>query len=146
MLRTVLGGKKGAKVISAITSSRAEHIPSADTMAATVEWENGIQGTISCTYACSYLKYELEVIGTEGSVILQRKLDGPGYNLIVNNNEVQEFGFGGLDAEFWSFAEACENSSRKECHRNSPEEAMMDLALVEACLDSGKEDGEQVVL
>lgn len=148
-LRTILGGE--AKTIAAFTSSGAEHIPSVDTMAASVEWESGIQGTISCSFACSYLKYELEIVGTEGSIMLQRKLDGPGYNLIVHNaakekREVEEFGFGGLDAEFLAFAEACGNSSNKECHRNTPEEAMMDLSLVEACLNSGKENGKQVVL
>jgi len=141
MLRTVLGAE--ATVVSSVTSSRANTsaASSVDTMAASVELKSGVQGTISVAYACSSFKYELEVVGTSGSVVLQRRGDDQGFDVIVNDakeerkEEFQNFVFFGLDAEFLSFAKACKRRrSSQKLHRNTPEEAMMDLALVETLL------------
>ena len=140
MLRTVLGAE--ATVVSSVTSSRTTSA-SVDTMAASVELKTGVQGTISVAYACSSFKYELEVVGTNGSVVLQRRGDDQGFDLVINENdakeerkeEFQNFVFFGLDAEFLSFAKACKRRrSNQKLHRNTPEEAMMDLALVETLL------------
>jgi predicted dehydrogenase len=142
MLRMVFGD---ATMVSAITSSQADFLPGVDTMVAHVQWkkENGagndIQGSISVTYACTMPKFELDVTGTDGTVLLQRKLNGPGYQLSVNKGPAEEFNFGGIDAEFLGFAAACRNQQSDDI--NTPEEAIKDLAFVEACLESGKNNG-----
>jgi predicted dehydrogenase len=138
MLRKILGSE--AKSISAITSSQADYLPSVDTMAARVEFQSGVQGSIATTYACSSMKFELEVTGTKGTLLLQRKLDGPGYRITVNENKVEEYGFGGIEAELLSFADACRQGRDADC--NTPDEAMKDVMFVEACLKSGQNNGE----
>lgn len=135
MLRMALGE---AKSVSAVTSSRADYLPSPDTMTARVEWENGVQGVISVTYASLTPKFEFDVTGTEGSVVLQRRLDGPGYRLTVNDKDGENLGFGGIDGEFLAFAAAC-RGEQSDC--NTPDEAVKDLAFIEACLQSGKNNG-----
>lgn len=141
MLRMVFGD---ATMVSAITSSNADFLPGVDTMVAHVQWGDDsntptIQGSISVTYACTTPKFELDVTGTDGTVLLQRKVNGPGYQLTVNKGAAEEFGFGGIEAEFLGFAAACRD--RQEHDINTPEEAVKDLAFVEACLESGKNKG-----
>jgi len=142
MLRKILGSE--ARSVSAVTSSRADHLPSVDTMAARVEFQSGVQGSIATTYACSSMKFELEVTGTQGTMLLQRKQDGPGYRITVNENTVEEYGFGGVEAELLSFADACRGGRDADC--NSPEEAVKDLMMVEACLKSGQNNGACITL
>jgi len=77
-------------------------------------------------------------------MLLQRKQDGPGYRITVNENTVEEYGFGGVEAEFGSFADACRGGRDADC--NSPEEAVKDLMMVEACLKSGQNNGACVTL
>lgn len=134
-LRSILGVE--VQTVSALTTSRADHVPSVDTMVGHVTWESGVQGAIAVTYACTSMKFELEVTGSDGVMLLQRRQDGPGYRISVNGKE-ETFGFGGIDGEFLGFANACRGL---EEDRNSPEEALRDLAFVEALLDSGKENG-----
>ena len=135
MLRFVLGN---AKTVSAVTSSQADYLPSVDTMVGRIECENGAIGAVSVTYACSTLKFELDVTGTDGSMVLRRRTDGPGYTVVVNGGEEESYGFGGIDGEFLAFAKACRGV---EDDRNTPEEGLGDLALIEALLLSGKESG-----
>jgi predicted dehydrogenase len=141
MLRFILGP---AQTVSAITSSQADYIPSVDTMAAHMTWENGVQGAVSVTYACTKMKFELEVVGTNGTLNLSRREDGPGYRLTVDTNDGtrtdEDFEFGGLDGEFLAFAAAAKQQAKD---RNTPLEALLDLALVEACLLSGQNNGEK---
>ena len=146
MLRTVIGSEVQVQQVSATTSSRADHIPSVDTMASRVLWENGIEGVISLSFACTFVKFELEITGTEGYVLLQRKLDGPpGYNVTVNGQDIEEFGFSGIENEFEAFAKACqEKDPTIDC--NTPLEALKDLEIVEACLESGKGGGSIVTV
>jgi predicted dehydrogenase len=141
MLRVMFGD---AKSVSAITSSKSDYIPGVDTMSANVSWDNDLHGDISVTYFCKQMKFELEVMGSEGSMIFARKTDGPGYHLKVLKNDgeciEEDFGFGGLEGEFFAFAAACKNEGSDQ---NTPSEARKDLAFVEACLLSGKSNGEK---
>jgi predicted dehydrogenase len=133
--------------VSAQTSSRTKHIPSIDTMTAQVTWPEDVQGTISLTYASTQHQFELEVIGSEGRMVLQRKTDGPGYTLDVetsNSKYKHDIPFGGLETEMMAFLESVQHNS--DARRNTPSEALADLQLVEACLDSGKQNGVRVIL
>jgi predicted dehydrogenase len=144
----MLRGLFGTPVsVSAQTSSRTKHIPSIDTMTAQVTWPEDVQGTISLTYASTQHQFELEVIGSEGRMVLQRKTDGPGYALHVetsNSKYKHDIPFGGMETEMMAFLESVQYNS--DARRNTPSEALADLQLVEACLDSGKQNGVRVVL
>ncbi len=139
MLRSILGD---AKSVSAITSSNADFIPGVDTLAANIFYENDLIGSVSVTYFCKEMKFELEIIGSRGKMTVTRKTDGPGYHIqTVNSDGVrtdEEFGFGGLQGELFGFAAACKG---EDVDRNTPSEAFLDLAFVEACLLSGKDKG-----
>ena len=143
LLRSVLGD---AQSVSAYTSSNAEFLPGVDTMAANVSWKDNLQGSISVTYFCKQMKFELEIMGSEGRMLFIRKTDGPGYHIQVFNNDGvsimdEDFDFGGLEGEFFAFAASCRNDGGTD--RNTPSEALKDLAFVEACLLSGKHNGEK---
>lgn len=131
--------------VSAVTSHRADHLPGPDTLAGHLTWRNGVQGTISASYASDTFKYEFEVTGRQGTVLLQRSTTQPGYNLIVTKGmgkatEVTEefLKFQGLDNEFLAFAGACQHQA---VDKNVPTEALRDVELVEALLKSGKQGG-----
>jgi predicted dehydrogenase len=144
MLRGLFGSPIS---VSAQTSSRTKHIPSIDTMTAQVTWPEDVQGTISLTYASTQHQFELEVIGSEGRMLLQRKPDGPGYTLDVetsNSKYKHDIPFGAMETEMMAFLESVQYNS--DARRNTPWEALADLQLVEACLDSGKQNGVRLVL
>jgi hypothetical protein len=89
--------------------------------------------------------WELEVVGSQGSVQLQRSNSGPGYNVILDvgsSKDEWNIPFGGVEAEIVGFAAACRSRHYKD--RNTPKEALCDLAFVEACLESGKRGGAVV--
>ena len=68
----------------------------------------------------------------------------PGYAVsLYECNEVvhsEHYPFGGIEAEMRAFVKACQLEKRN-VNRNTPEEALGDLALVQAMLESGKEGG-----
>lgn len=136
--------------VSAVTSHRAEHLPGPDTLAGHVTWQSGVQGTISASYASDTFKYEFEITGRQGTVLLQRSTSQPGYNLIVTKGmgkatkSTEEFlSFEGLNNEFLAFAAACRGQGSD---KNTPLEALGDVELVEALLHSGVEGGAIVKL
>lgn len=85
--------------------------------------------TIWVRHACSDLKYLLpaRVIknigsGTEGSVILQRKSDGPGYYVVVKKKNILKGLAFVIDAKFLSFTKMIVKKSVIElgiCRRSS---------------------------
>eukprot|EP00980_Cylindrotheca_fusiformis_P013119 scaffold3296_cov112-Cylindrotheca_fusiformis.AAC.6 len=147
MLRGLFGN---AVSVSAHTSSRTKHIPSVDTMTAQVTWPDDVQGTMSVTYASTEHHFELEAIGTEGRMVLRRKPDGPGYTLDVktsNSNYKHDIPFGELETEMMAFLEMVQfNNHENTVCSTTPLEAMADLQLVDACLESGKQNGMPVFL
>jgi predicted dehydrogenase len=99
--------------------------------------------------------YEFEITGRQGTVLLHRSTSQPGYNLVVTKgmganaktvtNEF--FQFQGLRNEFLAFAAACRGrGDRAADAKNTPEEALQDLELVEALLEAGKQGGAVVNL
>ena len=110
-------------------------------MCANVEWKSGIQTSISVTFAGNKNKWELQVIGTDDTLLVKRS--GLGYivKLECESDEGTFFPFEGTKMEFAAFAKACQEMDRS-ADRNIPEEAFNDLAFVYACLDSGMKNGE----
>ena len=147
MLRSLFGQPLS---VVAHTSSRAEHIPSIDTMTAQIAWNENIQGSIGLTFASVTHMFELEVMGDNGRLVLsKRKPDGhPGYTLEVETSSpaqkyVNDIPFGDMEEEMIAFWEAV---NQYNIDPTGPREACKDFALVEACLESGKSNGSKVLL
>jgi predicted dehydrogenase len=178
LIRTVLG--LDAASVSAYTSSQTNYIPSVDTMTAHIEWRRCSKraigeeeeqndndaaaatvcnGVMAVTYSCQSLRYELEIVGSDGEATLSRRLDGQhGWKVTVRSKggteNVTHYGFAGIEEEILAFAAeagrlqqfAPDNGTTADPHRNTPEEAIADLRFVEACLESGKKGGELVYI
>ncbi|CAJ1965549.1 unnamed protein product [Cylindrotheca closterium] len=147
MLRGLFGNPIS---VSAQTSSRTKHIPSIDTMTAQVRWPEELHGSVSLTYASTAHCFEIEVVGSEGRMALMRKEGGPGYSLEVeisgSKSYKHDIPFGGAETEMMSFVERIRYANDPNNNRNTPVEALADMQMVEACLDSGKQNGVQVFL
>ncbi|KAL3928485.1 MAG: hypothetical protein SGBAC_012630, partial [Bacillariaceae sp.] len=159
--------------VSAHTSSQTPHIPSLDTMTAQVTWDQEIQGTVSVTYASTQNEFELEVIGSQGRMVLKRLFDGSPsnhaspnngagssnnnmnnnsgggfYRLFVENASARyhhDIPFGGLDSDILAFSDSIHYGNNVP-RFNTPQDALQDLELVDACLESGKLNGARILL
>lgn len=142
------------KAVSATLSSRAPHIKGFDTMTAHIQFQDGLQGTVAVTYACNHGLLELVVTGTDGRVELKRVFGSKsGYRVMDGNGRVSDFPFGGIEAEFLAFANVSlgvmaqdKDGAKKENtnatrHYNTPDEALSDIALLEAFMESGRDGG-----
>uniref|UniRef100_A0A7S4K0N3 Gfo/Idh/MocA-like oxidoreductase N-terminal domain-containing protein n=1 Tax=Odontella aurita TaxID=265563 RepID=A0A7S4K0N3_9STRA len=139
--------------VSAIISHKANHLPSPDTLVGHVTWATGVTGSISASYASDTFKYEFEVTGRKGTVLLQRSTTKPGYNLILTKGmgksvtmEEEFLPFSGLDNEFLAFSSHCRTGDEFGCDENTPTEALKDLEIVNALLESGEQNGKIITL
>jgi predicted dehydrogenase len=118
--------------VSATTRQHSPDLPPADTVAATLAFANGVIGTYMATYATAapWSPY-LHISGTEGTLRVQRKeieLTRGG-----NTERIETAGFDGVEQELLAFAAAIRHGAP---HRNTPDEALSDLAVIEAILES----------
>ncbi|MBN2471582.1 MAG: Gfo/Idh/MocA family oxidoreductase [Anaerolineae bacterium] len=129
-LRLVLGE---VAAVCAQVVQRREDLPPADTLAASLQLESGALVAYSVTYAGGAPWYgPLQVVGERGALRLLR--DGGVEVTIDGKTEVLTVpGSGGVRGEFAAFADAVQ---RGAAHRNTPEQAVQDVALVEAMLHS----------
>jgi predicted dehydrogenase len=128
-LRLILGE---ITQVSATLRQNSPDLPPADTIAATLAFANGVIGTYLTTYATSApWPPQLHIGGSAGSLRIQRKeieLTREG-----KTERIETPGFDGVEKEFLAFAESIRSGTP---HINTPQEAMADLAVVEAMLDS----------
>jgi predicted dehydrogenase len=144
MLRGIFGTPIS---VSAITKSVTPHIPCLDTMTAQISYPFDLHGTVSLTYASTEHEFELEIIGSEGRMVLTRKQESSGYILQVEtslgNKYSHDIPFGSFEDQLLDFS----NSIHFYAERfHTPQEALADLELVQACLESGKQHGTKVFL
>ena len=126
--------------VSATTRQHAPDLPPADTVAATLTFANGVIGTYLATYATAApWSPHLYIGGSAGSLRVQRKeieltRDG-------KTEQIATAGYDGVEQELIAFADAIHHGMP---HRNSPAEALRDLAVVEAMLTAAA-TGQPVV-
>lgn len=137
-LRLVMGE---VAEVSAVVQRASTHLPTADTLAASLRFANGALGSYAVTYAAG-ASWEpwLCVTGSEGTLRVQRNA------LEIEVGEAREqiafTGFNGVEEELVAFAEAIRFG---RAHINTPQAALADLALVEGMLRSAQ-TGARVVL
>jgi predicted dehydrogenase len=129
VLRLILGE---VVQVSAVTRLNNPELPPTDTVAATLSFANGAVGTYLATYAAGApWPPHLYIAGTTGSLRVQRREiewthDG-------QTERITTPGFDGVEQELLDFAAAVRQGNVR---RDSPEEALRDLALLEAILTS----------
>lgn len=118
--------------VSATVRQVAAHLPPADTLAAQLRFANGAVGTYLASYAVAapWPPY-LHVVGDKGALRMQRgeiELTTGGKTEVRQCNK-----YDGVELELGAFAAAIRSG---QPHTNPPEEALRDLAVIDALLRS----------
>lgn len=136
------GGKQTIDVASAFTAQLQSHLPPVDTLNATLQLSNGSSGTLSISFGTTDTGSEYLVACENGSVHVSRgKVT---VTKVGADAEVQEFKDegNGVNQEIKAWAKSLEKEARNEMQ--SPDEALRDLEILEACLRSGEQGGKPV--
>ncbi|MFZ1756697.1 MAG: Gfo/Idh/MocA family oxidoreductase, partial [Caldilineaceae bacterium] len=113
-----------------------------DTLAAWLRFANGVIGSYTVTYASGSPLGDnsLHVTGTEGSLRLN------GQKLVIQRSEERmEESFGLPYSTHRELAAFIESALTGAPHRNSPQEALADLAVIEAMLAAAESGAAESV-
>ncbi len=135
-LRQVVGEIRG--VMAQVASHRPD-LPPADTLAAVLHFANGAIGTYTVTYGAGSPLHDnaIHVVGSRGALRVTaqevRLVRGEPAQAQERAFEPQPYS---VQRELAAFADAIQHG---RAIRNTPEEALQDLAVVEAMLESAQE-------
>ncbi len=137
-LRLVVGE---IAAVTAMTTHASTTFATADTLSATLRFANGVIGSYLVTYAVGapWSGY-LHLVGDGGAMRVQR-----GEIELTRGNETEVIScpkFDGVQNEFAAFAAAITTG---QPHINTPEEGLLDVAVIEAMLRSAQ-SGAQVAI
>ena len=129
--------------VAAFTSLIRPNLQPVDTVNATMHLDNGSSGTFSISYGTEFANdFEIQVVTDEGAVTLTptrvtviTKDDDGNEEALTKDFQANS----GVIREVAVFAKGIE--AGKVDPRGSPEEALMDLKVVQAMLESGEEGG-----
>ena len=125
--------------LSANTAQLQEHLPPVDTIDATAKAKNGATGTISLSFGTTLKGSECTVACENGVVSVTE-------GKVTIGDETKEIKDErtGVPPEIRDWGEAL--AAGKVNERQSPEEALADLELIEASLRSGEQGGKPMAL
>ncbi|KAH7355778.1 hypothetical protein BKA66DRAFT_269785 [Pyrenochaeta sp. MPI-SDFR-AT-0127] len=133
------GGGQTIQTVSAFTAQLQKHLPPVDTLNSTLQLSNGSSGTLSISFGTTDTGSEYLVACENGSVHVSRgKVTITKDGKVTEVKEFKDEG-NGVSQEIKSWAESLEKGKRNESQ--SPEEALRDLEVLEACLKSGEQGG-----
>ncbi len=128
-MRLILGE---IDAVSALLPAPSADLPPADGLSAALHFASGAVGTYLATYAVgAHWPPYLHIAGDAGSLRVQRREVE-----VKRGGQVETLacaGFDGVEKELIAWAAAIRSGAP---HRNPPEEALRDLAVMEALLDS----------
>ena len=138
-LRLLLGPDNPLVSISAHTAQLQDHLPPVDTIEAIAIAKSGAIGSISLSFGTTNK-------GSEWTVACQNGIASVSGSKVTLGDEVTDVKDerSGVPPEIRSWGEALAAGRRNE--RQSPEEALADLEIVEACLRSGGQGGKRIEL
>ncbi|KAF2200368.1 NAD(P)-binding protein [Delitschia confertaspora ATCC 74209] len=141
--RLMLGEANAPISTSAFSTQLQPHLPPVDTLDATFRLKSGGSGTMSLSFGTSFSGSEYAVACEGGTVWVSR---GKVVVTKEGKEEVREFAEegNGVKQEIRAWGESLERGQANE--RQSPEEALVDLKLIEAMLTSGEKGGAPVDL
>ena len=125
--------------LSANTAQLQDHLPPVDTIDATAKAKNGATGTMSISFGTTFSGSEWAVACEDGVVSVAN-----GTVTIGDKTEEIENERSGVPPEVRAWGEAL--AAGKVNERQSPEEALADLELIEASLRSGAQGGKPITL
>jgi predicted dehydrogenase len=127
--RQVLGE---IRTVSAAVAQMRPDLPPADTLSAAMQFDSGVVGSYTASYAAAApWAGGLRVVGERGSLVVDRgrldwTIDGVAHETTFPPSQ-------SVRDELAAFADTIE---RGAAHRNSPEEGLQDVAVIEAMLHS----------
>lgn len=138
-LRLILGTEH-VTVVSAQSQQQQSYLPPVDTVDAVVQTESGATGVVSLSFGSPLGDNSFEFACEKGVVSLKD-------DDVTINSETHtiEFDGKGVAPEVAEFATAVVNGRPVE-KRQSPEEALADLEMLEQMLQSGERQGERLPL
>ena len=146
-LRTLLGSDS-VTCVTAFTKLIQPYLPIVDTLDSTVKTESGASGTCSISFGTTSHGCAYTIACEKGSVTIDPLHKVTTKNVKGEELEVKELGIGeilagpGVAEEIVAFGKSI--LSGKLDPRQTPEQALVDLAVVEAMLTSGDKNGEPV--
>jgi predicted dehydrogenase len=128
-LRLILGEIES---VAALSTQASPHLPPADTLSATLRFASGVMGSyLACYAAASPWPPALHIVGDAGSLRVERgRID------LTRGGATETISCparDGLENELAAFADAIQHGVP---HRNTPQEALADLQVVEAILEA----------
>lgn len=137
-IRTVVG-----KIVevTAMVTQHSPDLPPADTLAATLKMANGAIGTYTITYAgSSHQAQYLNVLCERGIMHVNREH----FRALWGDDQIMPVKVAphGVREEFRALAESIHAGKP---HKNTPEQALQDVAVVEAMLESAR-TGQRVLV
>ncbi|KAK5113727.1 hypothetical protein LTR85_010744 [Meristemomyces frigidus] len=143
-MRMLLGPDAQVAKTSAFTQQLQPHLPPVDTVDATFKLANGSTGNFSVSFGTTFSGSEWSIACEGGSVAIAGK------NVTIKPKDGEEQvvekpdEFGGVKQEVFAWAKSLVRG--KADPQQSPEEALADLDVLEAMLNSGEKDGQPVEL
>lgn len=136
------GGVKFART-SAFTTQLQEHLPPVDTVDATVQLDNGSSGTFTMSFGTTFTGTEYAFALEKGTVVVTK---GKVVTTTNGKEDVKEFpdDGNGVKPEIVTWGKGLNEG--KTDPRQSPEEALKDLQVLEGLLTSGEKGGAPVEL
>lgn len=135
------GGDEKVKRLSAYTAQLQEHLPPVDTLHATLQLGSGASGTLSVSFGTTDSGSEYFVASEKGTVTVTRSKVVVSRDGKQDTKEFPEEG-SGVKQEVKAWAEGL--AQGKPNARQSPEEALEDLKILEAALKSGEDGGKPI--
>lgn len=142
------GGAEKVASVTAFTALLREYLPPVDTVDATWRLESGKTGTFSVSFGTTFTGAEWSVACEEGSVSVDRDEvtitpRGGQKRVEVVKDEFGDKGVGsGVKTEVFAWARSLGKGEWDA--RQSAEEGLADLELLEAMIRSGENDGQPV--
>ena len=144
------GGGERVKSLSAYTTMLKEYLPPIDTVDATWQLSNGSTGTFSVSFGTTFTGAEWTVACEGGTVSVDRDEvtitpKGGEARTEKVRDEFGDVGVGsGVKTEVFAWARSLDQGEWDK--RQSAEEGLADLELLEAMVQSGEGDGKAVVM
>lgn len=131
LLRMVLGE---IATVSAVARQMRADLPPVDTVSAALEFASGLTGSYNVSYAApSPWTQTLHIVGDKGALLMNR--DAICVFTESGERTLEIASHSGVNLELAAFAAAIRDGA---AHRNSPQQALQDVAVIEAILTSAQ--------
>lgn len=143
-LRVLLGEEAQPASLTGYSALLQKHLPPVDTVTSVWQLKTGVAGTFHMSFGSTYSKKETTIVGEKGSVsiigdnVVVRKVDGESTEKAFDWKDY------GVKPEIAAWAASIE--AGKADPRQSPEQALADLEILEKMLRSGEEGGKSQTL